>query len=252
MSTGGVTALAADEGSVDGLYDDPSGYCTFGVGHLVHAAKWSCFLLAAANANTAWQGKLGTIYGISYVPRSAVSWSDYADLKTKAVEQGIDQVAKKQGKDPGKLTDADKTAAKAVAEAGVRVEADLLAKKVEDVLAADLGSYENAVNAAITGVTLTQDEFDALVSICFNIGVTNFKGSTLVKKINENKYRSGTDAGPRQTAITDIENAFAAWNKSGGQVLPGLTKRRKSESDRFLAGARAELTKMKVPVPAKP
>jgi lysozyme len=70
------------------------------------------------------------------------------------------------------------------------------------------------------------------------------KGSTLLKKINENKYRSG-DAKQRETPIDEIAKAFAAWNKSGGQVLPGLTARRKQEADRFLKGARAELDAMK-------
>ena len=47
MTATGLTALTKDEGAIDGLYDDPSGYCTFGVGHLVHPTdKWGCFLLA--------------------------------------------------------------------------------------------------------------------------------------------------------------------------------------------------------------
>ena len=247
MSSEGLTALTKDEGSIDGLYDDPSGYCTFGVGHLVHPTdKWSCFLLAAAQAMDSCKAKLAKTLGVTNLARSAVSWSDWADVKTKAIELGTATVGKKKhGKELAKLSEAEKATAKAIAEAAVRVEADLIAKTVSDVLAADLGSYEAGVNAAITGVTLTQAEFDALVSLAFNIGVSNFKGSSLVKKINENKYRDGTDAKVRETAIGEIEASFAAWNKSAGVVLPGLTSRRKSESDRFLKDARTQLPALK-------
>jgi len=46
------------EGIIDGLYDDQSGYCTFGVGHLVHQRhKWKCFLLETAAADEAWKNR---------------------------------------------------------------------------------------------------------------------------------------------------------------------------------------------------
>jgi GH24 family phage-related lysozyme (muramidase) len=248
MSAAGITALTKDEGSIDGLYDDPSGYCTFGVGHLVHpVGKWGCFLLAAAQQSDTWKAKLPKALGLSYVPRTAASWGDLNDLQAKAVEAGIATIGKKKyEKALDKLSEAEKSTAKGIAESGVRVEVDLLAKTVSDVLATDLGSYEAAVNAAITGVTLKQEEFDALVSLAFNIGVANFKSSTLVKRINENKYRAAADAATRESAITGIADAFGMWNKSGGAVMPGLTSRRKSEADRFLAAARAELADMKL------
>jgi len=247
MSAAGLTALTKDEGSVDGLYDDPSGYCTYGVGHLVHTTdKWSSFLLAAAQANATWKAKLLTAYGtVTYLPRTAAAWADLADLKTKAVELGQVTVAKKKGKDFDKLNDADKATMKGVADAAVQVEADLIARSVSNVLKGDLGSYETAVNTKITGVTLTQDEFDALVSLAFNIGVGNFGSSGVVKKINENKYRAGDATAARETAISEIETAFGQWNKSGGVVLAGLTTRRASEATRFLKGARDEVAAMK-------
>jgi lysozyme len=253
MSAAGLTALIKDEGSVDGLYDDPSGYCTYGVGHLVHTTdKWSCFMLAAAQANATWKAKLLTAYGtVTYLPRTAAAWADLADLKTKAAELGQVTIAKKKGKDFDKLNDAEKATMKAAAEAAVRTEADLLAKPVADVLKGDLGSYETAVNTKITGVTLTQDEFDPLVSLAFNIGVGNFGSSTLVKKIDENKYRDGDDVKKREAAIAEIESAFGSWNKSGGVVLAGLTTRRAAEATRFLKGARDEVAAMKAkPAPA--
>jgi len=62
---------------------------------------------------------------------------------------------------------------------------------------------------------------DALTSFCYNCGVGNFKKSTLLKKVNKN---------PSDPAI---RNEFAKWNRSGGKVLAGLTRRRKAEADLY-------------------
>lgn len=239
MSDDGIASLIKDEGSVDGLYNDPSGYGTYGVGHLVHTAKYGSFLLAAAQGNDTWKAKLKTAYGtVAYLPRAAVSWSDWKDVKTKAIELAAVAITKKTA---DKLTDADK---KGAPETAVSTEDALLARTVADVLSGDLGSYETAVNTKIK-LTLTQEEFDALVSLSFNIGVPNFSGSSVVTKINEDKWKKGDKAADREAAIKEIETAFAAWNKSGGQVLAGLTTRRASESARFLKAARAEVDEMK-------
>jgi lysozyme len=79
----------------------------------------------------------------------------------------------------------------------------------------DVAWAEDCVNGAVN-VPLTQQEFDACVSLCFNIGYTAFKGSTLVRKLNESDY----DAASLQ---------FLRWDKQRGQVLAGLTKRRMAE-----------------------
>ena len=65
-------------------------------------------------------------------------------------------------------------------------------------------------------VPLYQHEFDAYVSLAYNIGAKNFCGSTLVKKLNAGDYTG---------ACTEIRR----WNKAGGKVLAGLTKRREKE-----------------------
>lgn len=84
------------------------------------------------------------------------------------------------------------------------------------LLQQDLKAAENTVNA--TGLKLSQLQFDALVSLVFNIGSGNFNSSTLLKKLKEN------------TAPGDvIEKWWKAFNKGGGQVLPGLVKRRAAE-----------------------
>lgn len=65
-------------------------------------------------------------------------------------------------------------------------------------------------------VPLHQHEFDAYVSLAYNIGAGNFCRSTLVKKLNAKDYAG---------ACEEIRR----WNKAGGKVLPGLVKRREAE-----------------------
>jgi lysozyme len=69
--------------------------------------------------------------------------------------------------------------------------------------------------------TLTQNQFDALVSFCYNVGPTNLKNSTLLKKVNNN---------PNDETIND---EFMKWTRGGGKVLKGLVTRRKSESELY-------------------
>ncbi len=84
-----------------------------------------------------------------------------------------------------------------------------------------LSEFEGAVNQYIR-MPLEQHQFDALVSFCFNVGVSNFARSTLRKCLS-------TNSTPEQ-----ITNWFAAWNKSHGEILDILIKRRKREINLFL------------------
>jgi GH24 family phage-related lysozyme (muramidase) len=88
------------------------------------------------------------------------------------------------------------------------------------LLAATIGQYEKAVNA--TGVELTQNEYDALVCLCYNIGAGNFFKSTLVKML-----KAGDDK-------AEIAKQFLRWDKAGGKPLAGLTRRRNAEAELFL------------------
>ena len=69
-------------------------------------------------------------------------------------------------------------------------------------------------------VPVTQNQFDAMVSLAYNIGTGAFLKSTLLKKVN-----AGDFAGAGEE--------FLKWNKSGGKELLGLTRRRKKEFDLF-------------------
>jgi hypothetical protein len=79
--------------------------------------------------------------------------------------------------------------------------------------------------AANVRVALTQSEFDALVSFAFNVGLTAFRTSTLLKLLNDNSDRSV------------VATQFLRWNKAGDKVLEGLTKRRNAEKELFLSKA---------------
>lgn len=80
-------------------------------------------------------------------------------------------------------------------------------------------SYEKGVKEVVK-VPLTQSQFNACVSLCYNIGVAAFAKSTVVRRLNERKYKAACDA-------------FAMWNKAGGRVIPGLANRRSSEQKEF-------------------
>lgn len=93
--------------------------------------------------------------------------------------------------------------------------------EAERLLAEDLADTERAVSNSIAGWDLKQCQFDALVSLAFNIGVSAFQHSTLLKLIKQ-----------RADEMT-IRNEFGKWVHSGGRVLKGLQRRRKAEADMF-------------------
>jgi len=69
--------------------------------------------------------------------------------------------------------------------------------------------------------TVTQNQFDALVSFCYNLGPANLKASTLLKKVNSN---------PNDETI---RAEFMKWTKAGGRTLKGLVTRRTAEADLY-------------------
>jgi len=84
----------------------------------------------------------------------------------------------------------------------------------------DLKRFEKTVDDLVQ-VPLTQNQFDALVSLTYNIGPGAFEKSTLLKKLNTGDYQGAADQ-------------FTVWNKGGGKVLQGLVNRRAKEKEVFL------------------
>ncbi len=89
-----------------------------------------------------------------------------------------------------------------------------------ELLKSMLVSFEKYVDSYCID-TITQNQFDALVSFCYNVGPANLKASTLLKKVNTN---------PNDTTI---RAEFLKWNKGGGRVLQGLVRRREAESNLY-------------------
>ncbi|MFW2082535.1 lysozyme [Acinetobacter guillouiae] len=79
----------------------------------------------------------------------------------------------------------------------------------------DLRRFEQAVNAAVN-VPLNQNQFDALVSLSYNIGIGAFKNSTLLKLLNASDYHAAS-------------HQFDVWIKAGGKTVQGLVNRRAVE-----------------------
>lgn len=95
----------------------------------------------------------------------------------------------------------------------------MMDSEIEAEFKNQIKTYEDGVKAAVT-VPLTQSQFNACVSLCYNIGVAAFARSTVVRRLNERKYRAACEA-------------FAMWNKAGGRVVQGLVNRRKAEQKEF-------------------
>jgi GH24 family phage-related lysozyme (muramidase) len=255
MSAEGLEHLRKEEAQIDGLYDDPKGFCTFGIGHLVNPGdKWSCFLLQSASGHELWKTfvakhRPGTKAERPYLQRAAAFHEKFSDLKALAVEDAKARIGQKKfGKEFAKLSKAEQDKATELAKAAVDEQARVLAKTVADMLKEDIKVYERTVRNRVK-VTLNQQEFDALVSFAFNRGPTGFANSDVLQEINKGKHNTG-DAKQRAAAIDAIAAAFARVNTSQGVVLPGLTKRRKYESDLFLKASRAALAELqKAPQP---
>ncbi len=92
-------------------------------------------------------------------------------------------------------------------------------QNAETLLANDLTRFEHGVQRLVT-VPLNQNQFDALVSFSYNLGLGSLQQSTLLKKLNAGDYPGAAAQFPR-------------WNKAGGKVLPGLVARREAEATLF-------------------
>lgn len=93
-----------------------------------------------------------------------------------------------------------------------------------DILKSDLKKFEDAVSKLLKR-TPTQSQFDAMVSLTYNIGEGNFKNSTVLRKFN---------AGD----INGAAEAFMLFVKAGGKVMQGLVNRRSDERALFLKSSK--------------
>lgn len=91
--------------------------------------------------------------------------------------------------------------------------------EAEELLKADIQAHSLPLEKLIA-VNVSDNQFAALASFVFNVGVRAFANSTLLKKLNAGDY----DGASKQ---------FARWNKAGGKVLAGLTRRREAEAKLF-------------------
>lgn len=112
--------------------------------------------------------------------------------------------------------------------AGVKEGQTISQVKAEEYLRFDLAIFEKAVTESLK-VPVNQNQFDALVSFTYNVGVSAFRSSTLLNLINE------------KTDKKVVAAEFSKWVKAGNQTLPGLVSRRKAESELFLKGAKNDV-----------
>jgi lysozyme len=98
----------------------------------------------------------------------------------------------------------------------------LTEREADFMLADDLEEFADGVGRLVR-VNMAACQFGALVSFSYNVGLSAFESSTLRRLLNLSK-------------IDDAATQFLRWNKGGGRVLPGLTRRREAEKKLFLTG----------------
>ncbi|QEL55978.1 lysozyme [Chromobacterium paludis] len=92
--------------------------------------------------------------------------------------------------------------------------------QAEQLLRQDLVRFEQGVGKLVK-TPINQNQFDALVSFSYNLGLGNLQSSTLLRLLNQGDYQGAA-------------GQFPLWDKAGGKVLPGLQKRRQAEQALFL------------------
>lgn len=95
--------------------------------------------------------------------------------------------------------------------------------RAEQLLINTITHFEKQLYPILSGLMLNDNQFSALVSFTFNVGVANFKKSTLLKIIRENPNDK------------DITEQFLRWNKANKKELPGLTRRRQAEAKLYFS-----------------
>lgn len=92
-------------------------------------------------------------------------------------------------------------------------------KEGEELLKVTVRDFENAINQYVR-VPLTPNQFSALVSFAFNVGVSAFRDSTLLRKLNQKEYN-------------EVHHQLMRWTRANKRILQGLVRRRLAESELF-------------------
>lgn len=100
---------------------------------------------------------------------------------------------------------------------GVKPDDTCTQEQADAWLAQDIEEHRDGVKALLH-VDVTENQMDALTSFAFNVGLGNFRGSTLLRLIN---------------AGTPDSTQFLRWVNANGKILPGLVKRRQAEKSLF-------------------
>lgn len=96
-------------------------------------------------------------------------------------------------------------------------------ERADELLKLDLVRRYKAINYLFNNVVLTRHQLEALMSLCYNIGIGAFSKSTLIRKVRVNP------------SDPTIRKEFMKWVFGGGQVIQGLVNRRKAEADIYFS-----------------
>lgn len=110
--------------------------------------------------------------------------------------------------------------------------------EAHEILARDVEVFAQGVRELLV-VELSNQQFSALVSFAYNVGLGGLKRSSVLAAVNNREF----DAVPRRLSL---------WTKAGGRVLPGLVRRRAAEGALFMSANVAQSKEIILPVPSKP
>lgn len=157
--------------------------------------------------------------------RNGWIYMETVPLKMKTSQQGIDALKLSEGLKLIAYQDGGGVWTIGYGHTGVDVRKATVwtLEKAEETLKKDLIRFEDTITQQVP-FGLAQHQFDALVNLIYNIGITAFIKSTLLKKLK------GLD-------IYGAADEFLRWKYDNGKEVPALANRRKRERDMFLLGA---------------
>jgi len=95
-----------------------------------------------------------------------------------------------------------------------------------------IANFENDVNFLLGKVVVNQNQYDALISFAYNVG-SDIDKDTIAEGLGDSTLLKKVLKDPNDPTI---KLEFAKWNKAGGKVLKGLTKRRAAEANIYSKG----------------